>query len=914
VSLKTRLLLAPIIICACGGSAQAVLMIDGVSSSSYEQLALRPEYSASGYLDRLNNGSWEPGGSFSLIDTPRPQDMGFWGTTAAHVAYSSATTLFDGFRAGFGSNQLNDSGPLYAVDAVIPFPTYSRNDALGSTPDIALVHFSSKVEGVTPATRFRGTDQTRTVLTRIGYGTPGYASTGLGTYDGVERASNNMAMAFGLPGSVITDYWDTWFAAPGWPFFQALGGMGTPGDSGGGSYATIGGTSYLVGISSFYKGSFGYGGDTFSLRVSLYNDWIDQTIASYVPEPATISLLLLAVPLLARRRRAPSVLMGLPVLAAAFALCPGPSAQAAVMRDDVPSSEYEAFAADMRFNSVGCIYTATPNGSFRGSGVLIAPQWVLTAGHMMVDDLGGGPVSEMRFYTGTDINNYDHLVYADAWSPFPGYSMTGSPAGVGSDIGLVHLATPITDITPAERFWGTDQPNTTLYMAGYGKPGIATGNAGANWLPFDGKKRAGSNVGDHFGGIENGGIWWIEPQYWTVRFDPPGWGGEQPLEWQSSPGDSGGGWFADINGRSQLVGINDFSVSSIDYGYNSRSAAIRVSLYNDWIDQVTGLPEPATVGLLLLAVPLLARRRRAASALAGLPLLLAVFALCPGPTAHAVVMHDNVPSSEYEALAAQAQYAPSGYLNCLNNGVYEPAGSGVLIDAGDQTGFWVLTAGHVILNSGTEPFAGFQFGLGSNQFDDPRPLVAADVWFPFPGYSDADPWGTTPDLGLVHLSSAVNDVPAATRFRGTDQAGTLLTRVGHGKPGTPELGLLPYDGVERATDNIGFRFGVPGIAITDYWTTRFDGPGWPYYQHLGGHASPGDSGGASYATIAGQDYLVGITSFRRGDYSYGDSSYALRVSLYNDWIDQTIANYTPEPTSFLLLLLAMPLLSRRKAA
>ena len=42
--------------------------------------------------------------------------------------------------------------------------------------------------------------------------------------------------------------------------------------------------------------------------------------------------------------------------------------------------------------------------------------------------------------------------------------------------------------------------------------------------------------------------------------------------------------------------------------------------------------------------------------------------------------------------------------------------------------------------------------------------------------------------------------------------------------------------------------------------------GYPYQQRLGGHGSPGDSGGGSYATIDSSTYLVAITSFIRAEY------------------------------------------------
>jgi hypothetical protein len=80
-----------------------------------------------------------------------------------------------------------------------------------------------------------------------------------------------------------------------------------------------------------------------------------------------------------------------------------------------------------------------------------------------------------------------------------------------------------------------------MYMAGYGAPGVWP-----NEGPFDGVKRAGENIGDSFGGLV------VDDNYWLSYFDR--FSGKLPLEWQGSNVDSGGGWFADIDGEMQLVG------------------------------------------------------------------------------------------------------------------------------------------------------------------------------------------------------------------------------------------------------------------------------------------------------------------------------------------------------------------------
>ena len=207
-----------------------------------------------------------------------------------------------------------------------------------------------------------------------------------------------------------------------------------------------------------------------------------------------------------------------------------------------------------------------------GSGVLIAPDWVLTAGHN-ISGMGvhGGGISAVNFYLGTNIFQSSTLSVADAWYPYPGYSYDPSGLqGSGSDIGLIHLSQPIVDVAPAVLFSGEDLVGTHVYMAGFGQPAVAGGTLGA----CDGIKRAAENIADRIGGIT------VESQYWLAEFGPP-WNADfLPLEAGVTPGDSGGSWF---NDQGQIVGISSF-VRGDYLNYGSSSGAIRVSQYGDWIN------------------------------------------------------------------------------------------------------------------------------------------------------------------------------------------------------------------------------------------------------------------------------------------------------------------------------------------
>lgn len=275
------------------------------------------------------------------------------------------------------------------------------------------------------------------------------------------------------------------------------------------------------------------------------------------------------------------------------------SAQAGLFNSDEALAASEGYAADSRFDSVGAVYSQdSASGTWvGGSGVLIDPEWVLTAGHNL---LVWEENSDVRFYFGDNIfESYTEMI-ADAWYVCPGYTVSVG-GGHGVDLGLIHLSEPVLDVNPAVLYSGEDQRGTLMFMAGYGQPGTRASGP----QDFDGIKRAGNNIAGNFGGD---GPYVGEPQYWLARFDPAGFPNEQSLEWQTAPGDSGAGWFADIGNESMLVGINSFEAGNYNW-----SGALRVSLYNHWIYSTMGVPEPATIALLAtgaVTVLLLRRRRR----------------------------------------------------------------------------------------------------------------------------------------------------------------------------------------------------------------------------------------------------------------------------------------------------------------
>ncbi len=293
-------------------------------------------------------------------------------------------------------------------------------------------------------------------------------------------------------------------------------------------------------------------------------------------------------------------LLAMIALLAIIAVVPT-TASAALFRTASLIDEGEAFANDRMFDSVGWLrgINDDDDGFVAGSAVLIDPYWVLTATHVTLWTGNDRSFSELSFSLSRSIFDDDpNFVDAGEWFTFPGYN---SFPGRGNDIALVRLVDPIFDVIPAERYRGTDELGMRVNTVGYGNPGVWP-----NERPFDGVQRAGENIVDCFGCLAA-----VNNNYILAEFDD---GLDRlrpalPLEWAGSNVDSGGGWFADVDGNMQLVGISAFV-----RGNSNTTGASRVSLYNDWIDETiatNSVPEPSSLVMFAFgSLGLLLRRGR----------------------------------------------------------------------------------------------------------------------------------------------------------------------------------------------------------------------------------------------------------------------------------------------------------------
>ena len=213
---------------------------------------------------------------------------------------------------------------------------------------------------------------------------------------------------------------------------------------------------------------------------------------------------------------------------------------------DSPAARVDPNTAQSLFAGVGSVVV---NGSPL-SGVVIAGQYVLTAGHVVA----GQPVSAIRFALNQGGAQWVSAVTAAY--VYPSYSFPYD------DLAILKLSTAVPAGTPIYPFYsGTLSTGLTITLAGYG--GSGNGDTGVTVVANSAVKRTGTNTVDALLSTVDTGT--RTSRFYLYDFDGPAGNGSlggsttgNAAETLVAVGDSGGPSFIRVGNRLQLFGINTF--------------------------------------------------------------------------------------------------------------------------------------------------------------------------------------------------------------------------------------------------------------------------------------------------------------------------------------------------------------------
>jgi Trypsin len=246
-----------------------------------------------------------------------------------------------------------------------------------------------------------------------------------------------------------------------------------------------------------------------------------------------------------------------------------------------------------------------------------------------------------------------------------------------------------------------------------------------------------------------------------------------------------------------------------------------------------------------------------------------------------IIRHD-VDIERYRDLGRRPEFSCVGrYSSTVTNDDYA---AGVLI--ADR---WVLTASHFIGDSSVWMF-------GDKYYKSKRTVVHPKIES---GASERQ-W-TGWDLALIELKEPVTNVKPASRYYGTAEVGSIITKIGYGYIGDGLDGMKSPRTSERlggqnTIDAAGGIFESRPFS-EDVLVFDFDSPissssnkfgsANPLDLEVGG--SKGDSGAGVFGQFNSEWKLVGIVSGALNrEIKYGSVAGLARVSSANDWIDAVI--------------------------
>ncbi|HUQ83618.1 MAG TPA: trypsin-like serine protease [Gemmatimonadaceae bacterium] len=221
---------------------------------------------------------------------------------------------------------------------------------------------------------------------------------------------------------------------------------------------------------------------------------------------------------------------------------------------------------DARYLAEGAKYPQVIALGRTGDATLIAPQWLLTAGHV-ANAVGSGRIGS-DVVIGRGRYMIDRVVVHPQWRELGPH-----------DVGLVHLARPVSSVTPLGLHRVRTERGQRAILVGHG----GAGRGDLRERTEDGRARAATSR------VDSTSDAWL-----YFSFDQPPAGTE--LEGAPGPGDSGGPAILTETGRRTVAGISSagFDGKAGPGSYGAVDVFTRVSTYARWIDSVMHAAPPAT--------------------------------------------------------------------------------------------------------------------------------------------------------------------------------------------------------------------------------------------------------------------------------------------------------------------------------
>ncbi len=271
----------------------------------------------------------------------------------------------------------------------------------------------------------------------------------------------------------------------------------------------------------------------------------------------------------------------------------------------------------------------------------------------------------------------------------------------------------------------------------------------------------------------------------------------------------------------------------------------------------------------------------------------------------------------------------TGFDGVADLGISREAGNFRCTGALLSGGFHVLTAAHCL----TDESGNFDtlsvnsnWALSSGSYS-----ISSENIYIHPDWDGN--FGLGNDLAIIQLSEKANSsVQRYDLYTNNDEVGKVADKVGYGRSGRGDEGFILNSGTKRAgvnrydtthdLMNTALRRNFLSGAVLQYdfdnGLSANDGFGFFFgLSDLGEGenevmSAPGDSGGPSFidgklAGISSYISRLGLSDGRSSDINAGlDSSFGefagdTRVSFYQDWITQTVAESTPVPEPMTIL-------------